>query len=156
MVGGEIKFYPYKKGGEKHLSHAYMLKWEGGERSFWVVLTQELEVLAILKGGRQKFSPFKKRARIVLPCLGEGRQNVSDPQFSHFVAPPPPIIKDRSLFMYLYNRFAHSLFNPPGGQDRQYSHGMALPRVVSGSVARWRHLQTPGGDCQTPVHNAQK
>ena len=42
------KFYPYEKGGgaEKVLS---MLK--GGTESFEVVLTQHLEVLAILMGG---------------------------------------------------------------------------------------------------------
>ena len=42
-----MKFYPYKKGGVKSLSHA-----EGGaQQVLRVVLTQELEVLAIVMGG---------------------------------------------------------------------------------------------------------
>ena len=38
-------------------------------------------------------------AQKVLPCLecGGGGQNVSDPRFSHFVAPPLPVINDQSL-----------------------------------------------------------
>ena len=47
-----MKFYPYKKkegGGEEGPKKVFtMLK--GGNRSFGVVLTHELEVLAILKG----------------------------------------------------------------------------------------------------------
>ena len=38
--------------------------------------------------GRNKFLPFKRGAREVLPCLevcGGGAQNVLDPQFSYFV-----------------------------------------------------------------------
>ena len=31
------------------------------------------------------------------PASSTGVQNVSDPQFSHFVVPPPPIVSDRSL-----------------------------------------------------------
>ena len=57
-----------------------------------VVFTWYLEVLAILKGGgAQKFPLFKRGAQKVLPCLegGEGgAQKVSDPRFSHLVAPP--------------------------------------------------------------------
>ena len=35
---------------------------------------------------------------MVLPCLdGGGAQKVSDPRFSHFVAPPLPVINDQSL-----------------------------------------------------------
>ena len=33
----------------------------------------------------------------VLPWLEEGAHKISDPQFSHFVAPPLPVINDRSL-----------------------------------------------------------
>ena len=43
-----MKFYSYKKGGGKVLA---MIKGGGGANSFEVVLTRELEVLAILKGG---------------------------------------------------------------------------------------------------------
>ena len=46
-----MKFYPYKKGVRQSLSHA-----EGGgdTTSFEVVLTQELDVLAIqMEGGRK-------------------------------------------------------------------------------------------------------
>ena len=49
-----MKFYLYKKGSVKCLSHT-----EGGTHIFEVVLTQELDVVAILKGGRTKFPPFK-------------------------------------------------------------------------------------------------
>ena len=47
--GGQLKFYPYKKGvgGGKSFSH------EGG-------------------GGRKKFPPFKSVAQNCLPCLEEG------------------------------------------------------------------------------------
>ena len=45
--GEQVKFYPYKKRGTKSLSRA-----EGGvTTSYKVVLTQELEILAILTGG---------------------------------------------------------------------------------------------------------
>ena len=50
--GGQVKFYPYKRGGwgaEKSFSHA-----EGGRAQ--KVLTWELEVLAIVKGGGQNVS----------------------------------------------------------------------------------------------------
>ena len=54
--GGGGKFYPYKKGeGAEKISA--MLK--GGTTSFEVVLTRELEVLAILKGGAKSFHPLK-------------------------------------------------------------------------------------------------
>ena len=62
-----------------------MLKGGGATNSFEVVLTWELEVLAILcKGGAQSFHPFKRRGRKILPCLvgwGGGVQKVSDPKF---------------------------------------------------------------------------
>ena len=50
-----MKVYPYEKGGGKKV--LAMLK--GGHTQFWgtrVVLTQELEVLALLKGGSQNIS----------------------------------------------------------------------------------------------------
>ena len=90
---GQVKFYPYRKeggGGE-------MLKgW--GTKSFEVVLTQELEVLAIVMGGgRKKFPPSKGGGRKKFYPVLRGVQKVSDPRFSHFVAPPLPIINDQSL-----------------------------------------------------------
>ena len=52
-----------------------------GIKGFGVVLTRVLEVLTILEGGGTE----------VLPCLEErGTQKVTNPQFYHFVAPPPP------------------------------------------------------------------
>ena len=55
--GGQVKFYPYKKGGgEKRFSHP-----EGGcTKGFGVVLTRELEVLTILEGGTKGFQPLKR------------------------------------------------------------------------------------------------
>ena len=81
-----MKFNPYKNGrggGRKKFSHA-----EGGgggeHTSFEVVLTQELEVLAILIviGG--------EGAQIVLPCLEGGRKKFWTRDFFHFVGPPSP------------------------------------------------------------------
>ena len=53
-----MKFYPYEKGGGEV---QVMLKGGGGTNSFEVVLTRELEVLAILIGGGGTFPPFKHR-----------------------------------------------------------------------------------------------
>ena len=68
MGGGERnKFYPYKV--------LAMLKWD--TNSFEVVLTQELEVLAILKvcvwggGGAKRFHPLKGRVPKVLRGGGD-------------------------------------------------------------------------------------
>ena len=63
----------------------------GGTKRLEIVLTQELEVLAILMGGgRKQFKPFKMGARKVLPCLEEGGRKVLEPRFFHFVAPSSP------------------------------------------------------------------
>ena len=73
-----MKFYPYKNGGTNSFSHAE--GGGGGTQSFEVVLTQELEVLAILMevggGGHQKFPSFKRGARKIVVCLegGGGRK----------------------------------------------------------------------------------
>ena len=58
--GGASEVLPLLKGGaEKVLA---MLEWgRGSTKSFEVVLTRELEVLAIVMGGRKKFPPFKRR-----------------------------------------------------------------------------------------------
>ena len=86
--GGACEVLPLRKGAENVLA---MLK-GGGTKCFEVVLTRELEVLAIVMGGGHKrCPPFKGGAQNVLPCLKGGRaQQVLDSQFSHFVAPPPP------------------------------------------------------------------
>ena len=47
-----MKFYPYKRGGSgKSFSRAEVGGGGGGTKSFEVVLTWELEVLAIVMGG---------------------------------------------------------------------------------------------------------
>ena len=78
-----------KRGDRKSFSIAE----GGGGHSFWVVLTQQLEVLAILiegGGGAETFHSLKGGgARKVLPCLDWGTQHVSAPRFFHFVDPPP-------------------------------------------------------------------
>ena len=51
----QVKFYPYKRGADKVLA---MLK-GGGHKKLWVVLTLELQVLAILKEGSTRFHPLK-------------------------------------------------------------------------------------------------
>ena len=53
-----MKFYPYEKGDTK---------------SFEVVLTRELEVLAIVMGEGGGFHPLKGGVQKVLPCLERGR-----------------------------------------------------------------------------------
>ena len=60
---------------------------EGGTKSFGLVLTRELELLAILKVRHYKFPPFKSvwgggRREKGLPCLwGGGAQKVLNPRF---------------------------------------------------------------------------
>ena len=75
--GGEhVKFYPYgKERGGESISHIEGGAWGGGGG-----------------GGQNKFQLFKGGGGVqnVLPCLdGGGAQTFSDPQLSHFVAPPP-------------------------------------------------------------------
>ena len=78
-----MKFYTYEKGGgAEKVCYA---EEGGGTTSLRVVLTLELEVLAILKeggggGGRKRFYPVLR---------GGATKNV-DPQFSYFVAAPLP------------------------------------------------------------------
>ena len=89
-----------KKGGAgKGLSHAEEGGGGGGGTSFEVVLTWELEVLAILNGGTTSFHPLKGgwgAIRFTLSRWGRegggGRKKHSDPQFSHFVVLPLPVI----------------------------------------------------------------
>ena len=52
-----------------------------GTTSFEVVLTWELEVLAIVMwgGGAKSFHPLKGGPQEVLPCLAGARGKVSDP-----------------------------------------------------------------------------
>ena len=94
--GGGVKFDPYQQktggGGGKSLSHAE----EGGggwTKCVGVVLTWELEVLAILKGGvrSQSFDPLKGGGvnSFTLSCGARGGGGVTGPRFSPFVAPPP-------------------------------------------------------------------
>ena len=84
--------------GRKGLSHAEAT-------SFEVILTQELEVLAILKGV-QKASSLYKQGRgwrnSFTRLEGWGVQQISEPQFFSVLAPPPPpfplpVIDDQSL-----------------------------------------------------------
>ena len=65
-------------------------------KMFEVVLRQELEVLAIVRGrGCKPFPPFKRGAQKGLTCLEGGRaQKVSDPRFC---SPHPLPIIDQSL-----------------------------------------------------------
>ena len=95
--GGKSSFTPTTKRWWKFV----VATLKGGTISFQIVLTQEIKVLAKLKG-RNKFPPFERgRGQTVLTVL--------DPQFSHFVAnlPPLPIINDQFLifsysFLYVY------------------------------------------------------
>ena len=53
--GGQKGFIHAEGGGQKGFIHAE----GGGVKRFWVVLTQELEVLAILNGGATSFHLLK-------------------------------------------------------------------------------------------------
>ena len=67
--------------------------------SFYAVAYSFSHIEVWGEGGRKKFPFFKRgggRARTVLPCLEGGGGGVSDPRFSHFVA-PRPVINDQSL-----------------------------------------------------------
>ena len=74
-----MKFYPYEKGGGGSFSHAE----GGGIKSFEVVLTRELEVLAIVLGGAKMFPPFKRGGgrKHFYPVLKGGRKKF---QTQHF------------------------------------------------------------------------
>ena len=69
-----------------------MLRGGGGTTSYDVVLTQELEVLAIVVGGgsAKGFHPLIGGSKRFIPVLRGGVQKVSDQRSSHVVAPPPP------------------------------------------------------------------
>ena len=92
--GGQETFYLYKKGGgaETSLSHAEAGGWGGGAHKVFVVLTRELEVLAILEDGGVQIHPLKRHGGMCEkfnPVLGGGGvQKDSDPRFSHFVISP--------------------------------------------------------------------
>ena len=73
----------------------------GGTNSFEVVLTWDLEVLAIVMvvvgggggaGGRKKFPLFQRKGG------GGGAQNVSDPRFSHFPVLQVSVFRKKGLF----------------------------------------------------------
>ena len=57
--GAAHEVLPLQKGGGGAEKVLAMLKW--GHKRFYIVITQELEVLAIRKGGRKMFPPFKRR-----------------------------------------------------------------------------------------------
>ena len=94
--GGKSSFTPTKSGVEKSFSHAR----GEGTNSFEVVLTWELEVLAILKGGTKSFHPLKwgwEKFYTVLRWTQKG----FGPAISPFCSPPPLllIINYRSLML---------------------------------------------------------
>ena len=101
--GGESSFTSTKKEGR---AKSVLAIWNGGRGRFEVVLTQELDVSAILKGGggANKIHPFKRGARIVLPCvffLGGGGEGGGHNKFQARDVPilqhPLLVINDRSL-----------------------------------------------------------
>ena len=87
-----VKFYPYEKGrgGGGVLA---MLK--GGTKSFGVVFTQKLEVLAILK--LKKFPLFKRGGAKSFTVLRGGAKSFGPANFPFCSPPPLPVINDQSL-----------------------------------------------------------
>ena len=71
-----MKFYPYERGGAENVLAMLKAEETGGTKSFKVVLTQELEVLAIVMGGggAKSFHPLKGGGTKSLPCLERGRK----------------------------------------------------------------------------------
>ena len=84
--GGAREVLPLRKGGAERV--LAILK--GGHKMFWgCFYTIAWSFSHIVGGGALSFHSLKGGARKVLPCLEGGAQKVSDPRFSHFVAPPP-------------------------------------------------------------------
>ena len=75
--GGKSSLTPTKRGVKQVLT---ILKGAGvGTEGFWVVLTWELKVLAILKGDTKGAHPLKGGRKKFYPVLrGWGPQKVSD------------------------------------------------------------------------------
>ena len=90
--GGHVKFYPPRKGGRGGKSFSHPEGGGGGTKGFEVVLTRELDVLAIVMGGRKKFPPFKT-----------GGTTSFGPAIFPFCS-PPPIINDQSLIIMSFER----------------------------------------------------
>ena len=92
-VGGGASFISTKReAGRKQVLTMLKLAGGGGTQSFRVVLTRELEVLAILEDGGAN-TPFKRHRGMCErfnPVLGGRVQKDSDPQFSHYFCNLPP------------------------------------------------------------------
>ena len=73
-----------------------MLTGGGGATSFEVALTQEPEVLAILKGGSTSFHPLKVGHERFYPVSRAGAKGFG-PSIFPFCRPPLPEIDDRFL-----------------------------------------------------------
>ena len=78
-----------------------MLK--GGHKKFWGSFNTGAWSFSHSDGGAKSSNPIRGGGvQQVLPCLEGGAQKVSDPIFSHFVA-PLPVINDQSLIIYMHN-----------------------------------------------------
>ena len=95
--GVHVKFYSYKKGGGQNKFKLAMLKGGGGHNTFWgsfYLLAWSFSHI-VGGGGTTSFHPFKgwwgegTKSFTLSWGRGGGAQKVSDPRFSHFIAPPP-------------------------------------------------------------------
>ena len=83
MLGGQSEVYE-KGAAEKKKA---MLK--GRHNKFWGIFNMGARSFSHIEEGCNEFLPFEKGAeRCTLPRWGGGAQEVLDPWFSHFVAPP--------------------------------------------------------------------
>ena len=87
--GGASEVLPLPKGGSRNSSFSHAEA--GGTQGFEVVLTWELEVLAILMGGTTSFHPLKGGGRKrFYPVLRGGAQTSFGPTVFPFCSPPSP------------------------------------------------------------------
>ena len=89
-----VRFYPLEKGGGggKHLA---WLKGGWAQQVLGVVLTRELEVLAILRGSANSVHPLEGGCKKFNPVLragfgGGGGHNKLSTRNYLFCSPPPP------------------------------------------------------------------
>ena len=96
---GQVKFSPHRKWGGNFVTILKGGRGGGDRTSFEVSLIGGHLSFSHAEGGggAKGFHPIKGGHEKLYPVLRRGRGTISDPRFSHFVA-PLPVINDRSLW----------------------------------------------------------